>query len=86
MGPGAWQGAKKAIEDARANVVYSTKTRSLPKKEDAGKSNKRVLVLILILLFVLSICMRRFSVLRVWPFFARFFGFCAENFKGWNGF
>ena len=74
MGPGAWQGAKKAIEDARGNVVYSTKTRSLPKKEDAGKSNKRVLVLILILLFVLSICMRRealgFSVLRVWPFFS----------------
>ncbi|XP_068688944.1 flavin-containing monooxygenase 5-like [Montipora foliosa] len=33
MGPGAWQGAKKAIEDARSNVVYATKTRSLPKKD-----------------------------------------------------
>ena len=59
MGPNAWQGAKKAIEDARANVVYATKSRSLPKKEDSGKNKKDVSVIILILLVVvLGICIR----------------------------
>ncbi|XP_068678273.1 flavin-containing monooxygenase 5-like [Montipora foliosa] len=59
MGPNAWQGAKKAIEDARANVVYATKSRSLPKKEDSGKNKKDVFVIILILLVVvLGICIR----------------------------
>lgn len=57
MGPGAWEGAKKAIEDASGNVIYATKTRSLPKEEEAGKNasvfNMGILVLLVV---VLAVC------------------------------
>ena len=57
MGPGAWSGAKKAIEDAPRNVINATKTRSLPKKEDAGKNEKNMYMMILVLLgVVIAIC------------------------------
>ena len=36
IGPGAWKGAKKSIEDAPGNVVYATKTRVCEQTEDKG--------------------------------------------------
>ena len=62
MGPGAWVGAKKAIEDAPGNVIYATKTRVLPHKENS-KSNTTpfVLKLLGLLVVVVAILMRLFS-------------------------
>ena len=39
MGPGKWQGAKKAIEQAPHNVIFATKTRSVTPKENLGNSS-----------------------------------------------
>ena len=52
MGPGAWAGAKKAIEDAPANVIYATKTRVLPQKENNGPNTAPVFLKLLVLLVV----------------------------------
>ncbi|XP_015779552.1 PREDICTED: dimethylaniline monooxygenase [N-oxide-forming] 5-like [Acropora digitifera] len=58
MGPGAWEGAKKAIEDAPGNVIYATKTRSLPKEEEAEKNTSVFNMGILVLFVVLAVCIR----------------------------
>lgn len=51
MGPGAWEGAKKAIEDAPGNVIYATKTRVCGQTVDKG-SPAAVLLKFLVLLAV----------------------------------
>lgn len=61
MGPGAWAGAKKAIEDAPGNVIYATKTRVLPHKENNGPNTAPVVLKLLILLVVLVAILMRFS-------------------------
>ena len=52
MGPGAWTGAKKAIQDAPGNVIYATKTRTLKQKEDKGSKTTTVYLKILVFLVV----------------------------------
>lgn len=37
MGPGAWPGAKKAIEDTYYNTVYPTKVNSTPTSGEKGE-------------------------------------------------
>jgi len=59
MGPGAWAGAKKAIEDAPGNVIYATKTRVLPQKEDKGnKASGFYLKMLVLLVVVVAIFIR----------------------------
>ena len=58
MGPGAWEVAKKAIEDAPGNVIYATKTRSLPKEEETEKNTSVFNMGILVLFVVLAVCIR----------------------------
>lgn len=53
MGPGAWKGAKKAIEDAPGNVIYATKTRVLLKKEEQAPNTPAVYLMFLVLFVVL---------------------------------
>lgn len=61
MGPGAWEGAKKAIEDAPGNVIYATKTRILQKKEQQGTNTAAVCLKLLALFVVLISIIIRFS-------------------------
>lgn len=61
MGPGAWEGAKKAIEDAPGNVIYATKTRILQKKEQQGTNMAAVCLKLLALFVVLISIIIRFS-------------------------
>lgn len=73
MGPGAWKGAKKAIEDAPGNVIYSTKTRLCPQTEDKGTITAapylKLLVLVVVIAAVLVgfFCMKfdRFRIFRL---------------------
>lgn len=59
MGPGVWAGAKKAIEDAPGNVIYATKTRSLPPKVGKESHFSAVYLKILVLfVMVVAICAR----------------------------
>lgn len=60
MGPGAWAGAKKAIEDAPGNVIYATKTRVLPQKEKNGHNTATVVLKLLVLLVVVVAILMRF--------------------------
>ena len=61
LGPGAWAGAKKAIEDAPGNVIYATKTRVLQQKDDKGNKSAAVyLKLLVLLVVVVAILMRYF--------------------------
>ena len=61
MGPGTWAGAKKAIEDAPGNVIYATKTRSLPQKEGRGSQTSAMYCKVLVLLVVVfAILLRLF--------------------------
>ena len=60
MGPGTWAGAKKAIEDAPGNVIYATKTRVLPHKENNGPNTAPVVLKLLILLVVVVAILMRF--------------------------
>lgn len=60
MGPGAWSGAKKAIEDAPGNVIYATKTRVLPQKENKGPNTTPVVLKLLVLLVVVVAILLRF--------------------------
>ena len=52
MGPGAWLGAKKAIEDAPGNVIYATKTRVLQQKEHKGSDSMALYLKFLVLVVV----------------------------------
>lgn len=52
MGPGAWKGAKKAIEDAPGNVVYATKTRVCEQTGNKGNTASAVYLKFLVLLVV----------------------------------
>jgi len=62
MGPGAWEGAKKAIEDAPGNVIYATKTRVCPQADE-----KRIITavfylkLLILVVLIAAICMRFFA-------------------------
>ncbi|XP_028396567.1 dimethylaniline monooxygenase [N-oxide-forming] 5-like [Dendronephthya gigantea] len=58
MGPGAWSGAKEAIEKAHSNTIYATKTRNI-KENDAGS---RVMMLVMIAGIILAIIAFRFVV------------------------
>ena len=60
MGPGAWAGAKKAIEDASWNVIYATKTRVLQQKEDKGNKSAAVYLKLLVLLVVVVAILTRY--------------------------
>ena len=57
MGPGAWKGAKKAIEDAPGNVIYTTKTRVCPQTEDKRSltvvPSLKLLVLVVVIAAIL---------------------------------
>ena len=55
LGPGTWAGAKKAIEDAPGNVIYGTKTRSMPQKEDRGSETSALYWKVLVF-FSCGIC------------------------------
>jgi len=59
-GPGAWVGAKKAIEDAPGNVIYATKTRVLLQKENNGPNTTLVVLKLLVLLVVVFAILMRF--------------------------
>ncbi|XP_035683490.1 flavin-containing monooxygenase 5-like isoform X4 [Branchiostoma floridae] len=54
MGPGAWRGAKEAIQTQMYRVKYPTKTRATPEDDDAGISSilKVLVVLVVILAFL----------------------------------
>ena len=62
MGPGTWPGAKKAIEDAPGNVIYATKTRTLPQKENKGSNTTAACLKILVLLVVVVAVFVRFFI------------------------
>ena len=57
MGPGAWSGAKEAIQKAHSNIIYATKTREI--KEEAGS---RVMMLAIVAGIILTIIAIRFVV------------------------
>ena len=60
MGPNAWAGAKKAIEDAPGNVIYATKTRVLKQREDKGNNSAAVYLKLLVLLVMVAAILIRF--------------------------
>ena len=64
MGPGTWAGAKKAIEDAPGNVIYGTKTRSLPQKEDRGSETSAMYWKVLVFLVVVFAILLRFYFVK----------------------
>lgn len=61
MGPGAWEGAKKAIEDAPGNVIYTIKTRVCPQADKLkGIITASSLSKLLILVVVIAAIFMRF--------------------------
>ena len=58
MGPNAWAGAKKAIEDAPGNVIFATKTRVLQQQEDKTRSFFVYLKFLVLLAVFLAILWR----------------------------
>ena len=60
MGPGAWEGAKKAIEDAPGNVIYATKTRVCPQADEKGIITAVPYLKLLILVVVITAIFMRF--------------------------
>ena len=54
VGPGAWSGAKKAIEEVHNNVIYATKTRVIEQKEKDGWSfGVKILIFFIVVLSLL---------------------------------
>ena len=52
VGPGSWVGAKQAIENARSNLIYATKTRDTGESTDSAMMMMFALVVGIILAMV----------------------------------
>ena len=62
MGPGTWEGAKKAIEDAPGNVIYATKTRVCQQtKEKGSNTTEFCLKLLVIIVVIVAIFMKFYA-------------------------
>lgn len=59
MGPGAWDGAKKALEDLPENVIFPTKTRVVPREK---RNSLMLFVYVAIAVTFLAFLLRIFSV------------------------
>ena len=60
MGPGTWEGAKKAIEQAPHNVIFATKTRAVAKKKPDGTSVSFAIKMFVLLAVVLAVVLKYF--------------------------
>ena len=56
MGPGCWDGAKKALEDIPKNIVFPTRTRVVKRKDRSRK------IYLYIMLFVVIVAI----AIRLW--------------------
>ena len=54
MGPGAWEGAKKAIEDAPGNTIYATKTRVVTRRKDQDAQTTAHLTLFFVVVVLIA--------------------------------
>ena len=60
LGPGAWDGAKEAIEAVDANIIYPTRTRVVMQDKSTGSPNTIKIAIASFLIVLLSIIVRYF--------------------------
>ena len=54
MGPGCWDGGKKALEDIAENIVFPTRTRVVKRKD----RSKKIYLYITLFLVIVAILMK----------------------------
>ena len=56
MGPGCWDGAKKALEDVPKNIVFPTRTRVVKRENDGRNMYFYTILVIAIAVLLVSLC------------------------------